>query len=70
MRKNRFNEEQIISILMSPKLTWDRGAVPAARDRAGVLLPVEVEVRLHGRERGQALRTLEEENRQLKHIMA
>ena len=54
MRKSRFNEERIIAILKESAWGGDRGAVSEARHHAGVLLPVEVEVRRRGCERGQA----------------
>ncbi len=44
--------------------------MPAAWDHKNVFLPVEGEVRRDERERSQRLRPLEEENRQLKHIVA
>ena len=45
MRKSRFSEDQIIAIL---KESGDGRTVPSPRDREGVFLPVEEQVRRQG----------------------
>jgi hypothetical protein len=58
VRKSRFNEEQIITILKDSEAGVETGELrPAARDHQSKLLSLEVAVRRAGAERGQAAET-------------
>ncbi len=48
----------------------DGGSLLGAWDQCGDVLPVEAEVRRHGREEAHRLRALEDENRRLKMLVA
>ena len=71
MKRSRFSEEQIIG---DPAGAGggggDGGCLPPARDQRRDVLQVEGQVRRAGRVRGARLRALEEENAQLKKLLA
>ena len=55
MKKSRFSEEQIIGGIEAARGRGeDGGVVPGTWDQRGNVLPMEVEVRWHGSERGAA----------------
>ena len=72
MRKSRFSEEQIIGDPQGARGGREgRGPVPAARDQRHDVLQVEGEVRRPGRLGGEEVcRSLEDENRRLKKLLA
>jgi hypothetical protein len=54
--KSRFSKEQIIGVIETARGRGeDGGVVPGTWDKRGDVLPVEVEVRRNGSERGAAV---------------
>ena len=70
MARKRYTEEQNIGVLTRQRQGPDRGAVPQSRHERRHLLQVESQVRRADVERVEEAKSIEEENRRLKQIVA